>query len=154
MRYLTFVLISIVILGGVWLLSRAKQPLPAGEEDTAGAQTAVINGHVLELEVARTREEHARGLSDRESLAENAGMLFVFEQPEVHGFWMKDMNFPLDLLWIDENGKLVAISENVVPETYPEIFRPPSSIVYVLEVTGGWARNHNISIGEEVQFDF
>lgn len=140
MKYFVFALLGIVIFGGVWLLSPAKQP------------TVVINGHAVEIEVARTPEEQARGLSGRESLAENAGMLFVYEQSITPSFWMKEMNFPLDIIWIGEDKKIVDITENMLPETYPQTFQPKALVQYVLEVNAGWAKNHNISIDDRAEF--
>lgn len=123
-----------------------------GEKQQVVIPTAAVNGYILELEIARTPEEQARGLSGRESLAENAGMLFAYESPVVPGFWMKEMNFAIDIVWINENKKIVGVQENVAPETFPQIFYPPSSIKYVLEVNATWAKIHNISIGDEITF--
>jgi uncharacterized membrane protein (UPF0127 family) len=98
----------------------------------------------------RTPEEQMRGLSGRQSLEENAGMLFVYEIPSVPGFWMKEMNFPIDIIWIDENKKIVGITENLAPETFPQVFYPRSSVQYVLEVNSDWARDHSISVDDKV----
>lgn len=147
MGKIAFLGLVIIIIGGVWLLSPAKQ---AGVEQEA-VLAGTIKGHVLELEIARTPEEHARGLSGRARLAENAGMLFVYEQPTLPGFWMKDMYFALDLIWIDAERRIVAVSSNIAPETYPEVFYPPSPVRYVLEVNAGWVKAHNVSVGDEVE---
>ncbi|MEK7510163.1 MAG: DUF192 domain-containing protein [Patescibacteria group bacterium] len=133
-----FGILIAVWLFSPWLLSRAKQPV------------AVINGHELGLQVVRTPEEQSVGLSGRESLAENAGMLFVYKKPFIPGFWMPDMRFSIDIIWIDKNRKIVGIEDNVAPQTYPDIFQPSLPVLYVLEVNANWAKNHNISIGDEV----
>ena len=126
---------------------------PEATEDTEG-DFLTINGNQLELEVMRTREEQIRGLSGRESLNENAGMLFVYEEPVVPSFWMKEMNFSIDIIWIGSDKKIVDITENLVPETYPNTFRPKMPIQYVLEVNAGWVQEHIVSIGNEVILDF
>lgn len=110
-----------------------------------------INGNQIEVEIVRTPEEQMRGLSGRESLAENGGMLFVYEEPLIPSFWMKDMNFPLDIIWIGEDKKIVDITENMLPETYPQTFQPKASVRYVLEVNAGWTQAHGISISDEAQ---
>ena len=140
MKYFFLVMAGIGVLSGIWLLSPAKQP------------SVIINGHTLEVEVVRTPEEQARGLSGRESLAENAGMLFVYETPVTPGFWMKDMNFPLDIIWIGSDKRIVDISENIAPETFPQLFRPLAPVQYVLEVNAGWAEAHNLSMGNTAKF--
>ena len=144
MRYALFA-VGIVVLGGVWLFG-----LP--QEEGKQLPKAVINGIEIELEVARTPEEQARGLSDREVLGENAGMLFIFQEPTTPSFWMKEMNFPLDIIWIGSDRRIVDISENIAPETFPQLFRPRAQVQYVLEVNAGWAKSHNISVGDQAIF--
>lgn len=97
----------------------------------------IEGGHRLNLEVVDTERERTRGLSGRESLGKNAGMLFVFPVSNTYGFWMKDMNFSIDIVWLDENFEIVYIKEEVSPETYPESFRPDTPARYVLEVNAG-----------------
>ena len=111
-----------------------------------------INGTPLTIEVADEPNEHNLGLSGRLQLAPSNGMLFVFEQPEITAFWMKDMNFSLDMIWIDENLKIVGITKNISPDTFPQTFSPPSPIRYVLEVDGGWADKNKIKIGDTIKF--
>ncbi len=154
MKYVFFV-IGIVILGGILFLGMKDRGVTqeAQEEMLEEKPVAVINGIEIELDVVRTPEEQTRGLSGRESLEANTGMLFVYETPAIPGFWMKEMNFPIDIIWIDENKKIIDITENLVPETFPQVFYPHSQILYVLEVNAGWAKNHNASMDDTVEFD-
>ena len=92
-------------------------------------------------------------MSNREKLPANAGMLFVFDQPDYHSFWMKDMLFAIDIIWIDENKKIVDITHNAEPESYPKIFQPSSPAQYVLEVNSFWAAEHGIVIGDVLNFN-
>ena len=112
--------------------------------------TLSINGIEIKVEIADDPNEQSQGLSGRESLATDSGMLFIFTQPIMPGFWMKDMKFSLDLIWIDESGKIIEITKNVSPNTYPETFLPPSPIKYVLEVNAGWAYENKIRVGHKV----
>jgi len=154
MKYFALMLFGVLILGGIWFLDRESvQPVMTPEISTDETlPTARINGFELQLDIVRTPEEKARGLSDRESLAENMGMLFVYEKPVLPGFWMKDMKFPIDIIWIDAGKKIVDITENLVPETFSQLFYPRSPVLYVLEVNANWARNHNVTIGDEAIF--
>src|SRR3989338_4036642 len=115
----------------------------------------VINGHTLFIavgDVADTDAKRAQGLSGRESMAENYGILFVFEEPAQYSFWMKDMKFPLDFLWI-RDGKIIEITQNVPPPALgeqPQTIAPRVPIDMVLEVNAGWAQAHNISQGMDI----
>ncbi len=91
-------------------------------------------------------------MSNREKLAENQGMLFVFDQPDYYSFWMKDMQFAIDIIWIDENKKIVDITQNAESESYPKTFQPSSPAQYVLEVNSFWTGEHGIVVGDVLSF--
>jgi hypothetical protein len=86
------------------------------------------------------------------NLAKNEGMLFVFNHPSQHVFWMKDMNFPIDMIWLDENLKIIYFQKNVLPESYPATFGPDQNSLYVLEVNAGFSDKHNLKIGDSLSF--
>lgn len=109
-----------------------------------------INKKIIQIDVATTPEQHTNGLSGRKSLAKDTGMLFVFPQPEMPGFWMKDMHFPIDIVWIDQNNTVVGTTENLIPESYPQKFFPPSPILRVLEVPAGFVKQYNVKKGDVV----
>ncbi len=112
----------------------------------------VIAGKTYKVDVAETRYFLERGLSGRESLKSNEGMFFIFQKPDKYGFWMKDMSFPIDIIWFDESLKVVHIEKNVKPETYPKVFTPESNSEYVLEVSSGQVDILNIKIGDRAEF--
>lgn len=85
-------------------------------------------------EIADTKEKRGLGLSGRPALPADGGMLFVFDQPGNYGFWMKDMNFPIDIVWLDANKKIIGTTKNLQPKSYPQIFYPPAPIKYALEI--------------------
>lgn len=107
-----------------------------------------IGGVEVAVEIRDTPQERSQGLSGKANLPEGEGMLFIFEKPDGYGFWMKDMNFAIDMIWIDANKKIVGIEENVTPATYPEILYPQTDILYVLEVPAGFSKRQNIEVGE------
>lgn len=111
----------------------------------------LIGGAEISVEVADTVEERSRGLSGRASLKENKGMLFVFDEPGIYPFWMKDMLFVIDIIWIGEEGRIVGINENVPPDSFPQTFSPPEPVRYVLEVPAGWVKNHDTKVGDLVE---
>ena len=112
----------------------------------------VIKEQRFEVDVALTMKQQAQGLSYRESLGERSGMIFVYKNPTIPSFWMKDMNFPIDIIWIREN-KVIGFVEGADPAGYSkfEIFKPESEIDMVLEVNSGVVKDLGIKIGEEIE---
>jgi hypothetical protein len=110
-----------------------------------------IGATSINVEVADTESSRELGLSNRDSLGEGSGMLFVFDQPQNVGFWMKDMRFDIDILFADAKRKIVTIYSNVPAGSYlknpPEVFRPSRPAQYVLEVPAGFAERHGIVEG-------
>ncbi len=106
---------------------------------------------VLKVELAKTDQERARGLMYRRSLPENSGMLFLPKgKPRVQSFWMRNTCISLDMMFIDEDGFIAGILENV-PILNDEPRRIPCPTSYVLEVNGGWARTHGVKAGQSIQ---
>lgn len=91
------------------------------------------------------------GLSGREKLEENEGMFFIFSEPQPLSFWMKDMRFPIDIIWIDERSTVVGISNDLEPETFPQTFSPSVPAQYALEVNAGFAEKHGVVPGAKVE---
>ncbi len=110
--------------------------------------TLSINNKKYIIEIADTPKKREQGLSNRESLPQDHGLLFVFEQEGEHGFWMKDMNFPIDIMWLDKDKKVVFIKENALPEKYPEVYSNEVLALYVLETNVGFVKEHNLKIGD------
>lgn len=115
--------------------------------------TIEIGGERIKAYVRDTPKSRAAGLSGWEGLADGEGMLFVFPGDGFHTFWMKDMRFPIDIVWISEGGEVVDIRGNVSPDTYPEYsFGPQEVARYVLELQAGWTTAHDVAIGAMVEF--
>jgi len=112
----------------------------------------LIGDTPITIEVADTVYSRALGLSGRKSLAEGRGMFFVFEEEAKHGFWMRDMNFSIDIIWFNSSGKIIFIKENVAPSTYPNTFAPDSPALYALEVPAGFTKKKHIKLGDSIDF--
>ncbi|OGY63360.1 MAG: hypothetical protein A3I89_01820 [Candidatus Harrisonbacteria bacterium RIFCSPLOWO2_02_FULL_41_11] len=108
-----------------------------------GSAKIEINGAVLDVEVAETPLARSRGLSYREELKDGSGMLFIFDDPGVYGFWMKGMKFPIDIVWISGN-EIVAVEENVAPDNGDALYYPPEPVNRVLEIGAGAAKRLKI----------
>ncbi|KKT82583.1 MAG: hypothetical protein A3B99_03250 [Candidatus Yanofskybacteria bacterium RIFCSPHIGHO2_02_FULL_44_12b] len=125
--------------------------LKSSDTDQANEQKITIGRAGLRVETADTASERQKGLSGRNSLGDEWGMLFIFPYPQTPGFWMKDMKFPLDIIWIGPDKSVMDIARNISSETFPAIFRPPGPVLYVLEVNAGWAAKNNISPGDKME---
>jgi uncharacterized membrane protein (UPF0127 family) len=110
-----------------------------------------LPGQTMTLLVASTSAEQQQGLSDVPFLASTTGMLFVFDTPDDYGFWMKDMRFPLDIIWLDQSFKIIHIEYSLSPSTYPQVFYPGSPAKYVIEVNAGFVKEFSLSEGQTMQ---
>ncbi len=104
----------------------------------------------VRVDVVDTPEERNRGLSGKNVLEDGEGMLFVFENPGIYGFWMKDMNFAIDIIWIGEDKKVLGVERGVSPSSFPTVFYPPSEILYALEVPATFSDTTNIKVGQSM----
>ncbi|MDH4248539.1 MAG: DUF192 domain-containing protein [Deltaproteobacteria bacterium] len=119
----------------------------------------VISGKTLHLEIADTPELQARGLGGRKSLAPDQGMLFVYAERSRQRFWMLDMRFAIDIIWLD-NGRVVHIEHQVpppAPGTTPAdlpTYEPAADANLVLELAAGRAKSLGLKIGQRLDFRF
>ena len=117
-------------------------------------KTVKINNKELHVYLAKSQEEWQQGLSGVSGLAQDGGMLFIFNEPGFYYMWMKDMKFPIDIIWISDNFKIVDYKENARPEGYPkEKFGPKELARYALEVNAGWILKNNIEIGQKIVYN-
>jgi len=133
----------------------AAEPAPAATPSAAPrviVETAGGASLPVTVELARTDEERARGMMHRRELGPEAGMLFLFSECEQRAFWMKNTLLSLDMLFIDDGGRVVGLIERAEPlTTSPRDPGVPSR--YVLEVNGGWAARHGVRPGDLVRFE-
>jgi uncharacterized membrane protein (UPF0127 family) len=120
----------------------------------AAPATVVIHGSskpsTFNVELALTSAEHERGLMFREHLADDAGMLFVFERPSQQTFWMKNTLIPLDMIFIRSDRRILGIVANAEPQTLNPRFVPGAS-QFVLEIRGGLAAERGLGAGDLVE---
>ncbi len=115
------------------------------------ADVAGIAGQQFNIERADTDALRQKGLSARDSIGARDTMLFVFDNPAQRCFWMKDMKFSIDMVWLDAAKQIVAIEHNVSPNTYPQNFCHDNA-QYVLEFAAGTAKALGLSSMGTVQF--
>jgi len=124
--------------------------LRGGSNSQAATGRAIrIGSQEYKIEVADTVMSQIRGLSGREGLADDHGMLFIFGSPATRSFWMKDMHFPIDIVWINQN-KIIGFVENAEPSSgsiMPSTFSSPGPADMVLEISAGQVRKNNFQVG-------
>ncbi len=149
-------LLFFAILVGVGLFgyqAYSRYVAPQLHQSPSGTHSTVqIRDATYQVDVADEDSKRAQGLSGRTSLDQNQGMLFVFDTKAAYSFWMKDMKFPLDFIWIDGN-KIADLTENVaipLTDTYTPSFHPNASVNKVLEINAGEIKLHGFQIGDQV----
>jgi uncharacterized membrane protein (UPF0127 family) len=117
-----------------------------------------IGDEVIDAQIADTGDLRSRGLGYRDGLAPGTGMLFVYNSPSVHTFWMKGMRFCLDIIWIEE-GEIKGAAESVCPvdgvsDSELPRYESPEPVTYVLELPAGWMKEHGFAAGQPVEIEF
>lgn len=114
--------------------------------------TATIGKTPYSLEVADTAAAREKGLSERDSLPANTGMLFVFEKSADWRIWMLQMRFPIDIAWLNDNKQIVHIKHNATPAEYPELYKADQLSRYVIEVSSGAFEAQGVKVGDSISF--
>lgn len=160
-KYLLALIMVIIVAVGIFVFTSPPfGHLPLAGEDSRtneslplSASLRLENGQEIKLRVADEPKERALGLSYFKSLSQDQGMLFLFDKPGVYPFWMKDMNFPLDIIWLkrgqDGGYRVVYVAHNVLPSSYPNSINPKMDADAVLEINppagGDSATVYNLS---------
>lgn len=151
MKNIIIIVVLVIVLGGAFYFTR--QYLAENPGGFFGqSNTATINDQTINLLIADTQDKREVGLSERESLEENQGMLFTFDRPGFYGFWMRDMRFPIDIIFL--NGeKVVTIYENVPPPSEGQelaIYKPEALSDSVLELNANKAKELGLKKGDTI----
>ncbi len=148
-KYLQYFLVLFFVFFLVFLSFNKKEPLLPSIENIQYIKIADI---MIKVELANTKEQLAQGLSGRTHLVVDTGMLFVFPVSGMYLFWMQDMHFPIDIVWINDAEQIIYIEKNIKPSSYPKTFGAGVMARYVLEIPANFAEKNNFKIGDEVEF--
>ncbi|MBI2195464.1 MAG: DUF192 domain-containing protein [Candidatus Levybacteria bacterium] len=150
------ILILIIALFGIILgIVLAQNYLKNNTSFFTKLPTQTIRDKTFKLEVAKTDKDRETGLSDRESLPADRAMLFTFDKSDYYSFWMKDMRFPIDIIFIN-GDTIVTIYENVQPTPQGQsavIYQPKSPADLVLEINGGLSSKYGFEEGDKVKIE-
>ena len=134
----------IVVICSALLLVAGLWPSTPRDQISIGSQK-------FSAEFVADLQAQAKGLSDRESLGKNEAMVFVFDKPDVRCFWMKDMKFALDIIWLNSRKQINATEQNLQPSSYPTSYCHVDA-QYVVEVDAGTVKRLNSQLGEQLRF--
>lgn len=123
----------------------------AGTDRDGLSNTLRVNNQTFAAEFATTDTARQKGLSDRPSIADDQAMVFVFHNPDTRCFWMKDMKFDIDIVWLDAAKRVNAVEQQVTPDTYPSSFCHVNA-KYVVEFASGTVRQLGLRLGDTFQF--
>lgn len=147
-----FTLLVVVALASI---SFSKGTIPGFLPSFGNNEKAIINNQTFNLEIADEDKEKQIGLSGRKSLPQNKGLLFIFNKSDYYSFWMKNMLFPIDLIFINED-KVVSVYENLKPPSSEDnlsIIQPEEPANMVLEINSGLSKKYNIKKGDIVKLE-
>ena len=150
-----FVTIILVIIFIIFMIFLAKLNKKEDFSSICGKyekKEIIIGEKTVKADISDNDCKRQLGLSGRESLGNDEGMFFVFDKIGSYGFWMKDMKFPIDILWINEELTLIGIEKNVQPSTYPQSFGANYIAKYVIELPALFSDKNNLKIGDKIIF--
>lgn len=137
-------LVLLIVLGAAfWALLPQLQP----------HATVRLGDGVFRTRIADTSEKREKGLSGTPGIAANEALLFIYQHDDKWSIWMKDMNYAIDIVWLDKAKEVVYIVKNAQPESYPEAFAPTQDARYVVELAAGTVDAKSISVGDKAMFD-
>jgi len=151
--------LSLAILAGVeyfaWFQYQKSLFFP--KQEAFSPSKLMIGDKVLKIEIAKTVQQQEKGLSDRESLCSDCGLLFVFDRPGIYPFWMRRMHFDIDILWIagDQVADITYGAKKPANEDFErpkEIYQSMVPVDKVLEVNAGWVEKNGIKVGNVVKY--
>lgn len=152
MKNLRLLLSALVLTIALVFISNPSWTSSACKEFYRNDKTVRIGNNSIKVEAAKTDAQLEKGLGGRSCIGKDEGMLFVFNKPGYYPFWMKDMKFPIDMVWVGASHKVVTVKPDVLPDTYPQTFVDSAPAQYVLEIGQGRAAALGISDGSALNF--
>lgn len=142
--------VALLTLGALFLVVSHFSRMSDRAEIVSDMDITYAREGDMKFEISDTPAKREQGLSGRTELADDYGMLFVFEESGTYGFWMKDMHVAIDIIWLSDTGEILGIEHGVAPETYPAVFYPPSPVTRVLETKAGVAKARGWDVGDTI----
>ena len=146
---------AVIVVAALFALASCVRATGGEAKNASAPSVAFPSGRAYRVEVAATPAARAQGLMFRESLSPGRGMLFLFPAPSVESFWMKNCNFPIDIVWMDANRKVLFVSAHTPPcsEDPCPTYGPKVQSLFVLEIPDGAAAKEKIVPGALLKFE-
>jgi hypothetical protein len=151
-RLIVAVIVVVVAVLFVFLSNQSKDSTNSNCGAYRNDKIVAVNSEKITAEVVDTQEERVQGLSGRPCIEADKGMLFVYDKPGSYPFWMKDMKFPIDIVWVGSDHIVVDLDIDVSPSTYPDVLISKEPAQYVLELQANRSKNLKIELGTPVNF--
>ena len=143
-RIPVIMLIGIIIISSLFLANRPHQQ----------AIVTFPDGSKILAQIADSSIELETGLKDFAELPPGSGMIFIFEDPNLYGFWTKDMSFNIDIIWCNDDGEVIHMVEDIPPCIDDcEVIYPSEGAKFVVELNGGFISEHGISTGDTITYE-
>lgn len=149
--HIVYAVVSLVVIAVLVAWFFMLSPFMPTFGTTGGSRTVQIDGNTISVSIADSDVSRQLGLGGRAGLGPEEGMLFIFPTDGMYAFWMKDMQFSIDMIWISSDDKIVYMAQDVAPDTYPHSYISPTPARYVLELPAKYASQHGINVGDSVQ---
>ncbi len=150
MKKIILISVLIIVVCGAVLFTRdaSDRSQMIVEQYTYTDGIVRLRDATIAVTIADTREQMIQGLSLQKTLPPNSGVWFSFPESAPRGFWMKDMLFPIDIIWLNEHKTIVHIEHEVHPDSFPQTFSPPVPAQFVLEVPAGLSKQNGLLVGD------
>ena len=146
-------LLAILISAGVITSSTLTNEQVFDDDWFESYESTSENITGTELLLADTRELQIRGLSNTPFLPKGVGMLFIFDNENNHGIWMKDMNYSIDVVWLNDEKEVIYVIDDMAPESYPTVYEPKTKSLYIIEFNDQFFEQNNLSVGDKLEFN-
>lgn len=143
--------LCIIAIGGYFFINKFVLNTRSNQSIPFSAFITTPNQQIIKVRIADTETERSQGLSFFKKLHNNEGMLFVFPEQGFYSFWMKDMSFPIDIIWIDEQGFIVHREIDISPDTYPQSFVSARPAKYILEIAANSSDIFGLTLGQKIE---
>lgn len=151
MRFILDIVVAVAFgLTAIFLYQNYWDDVTSSIFNSGPFYTLYVGSNAIDVTVADEYNERVLGLGGIEELRDSEGKLFIFDTDEKHGIWMKDMRIPIDIIWINKNLEVVHTTENVTPDTYPEIFYPSSDVRFAVEVNAHFVSSFKVKVGDKL----
>lgn len=144
------IVILLLVPMGLFYLYTQNNDVTLNDFLLPGAPVMRIGDVPIKVEIANSNDERSIGLSNREKFETASGLLFVFPETAYHSIWMKDMHFPIDVIWISEDLKVINIERNIASDSFPRTFRPHAPARYAVETNVHYADTFGLREGQAV----